>query len=195
MLLSTQLLQRESFGVDLTVSGSTNSNKLLTLGGTPPQINVTTRVVEGYPLFGLWAQKIQGWEDKNGDGILTYNANASLNEVFVDSVYSFIGYTQPRHNITTTGGVDLFRRMLRVQAMFDWRGGHYWYNNTERIRCQSRGNCNGLMIPPHRSRSRHWWWPCAIIHSVRSPDSCRRAISCGSGKCRSRCARPSGGQR
>ena len=147
VLLSTQLVQRESFGFDLTVSGSTNWNRLLTLGGTPPQINVTTRVVEGYPLFGLWAQKIQGWEDKNGDGILTYNANAALNEVFVDSVYSFIGYTQPRHNITTTGGLDLFKRTLRVQAMFDWRGGHYWYNNTERIRCQSRGNCNGLMNP------------------------------------------------
>lgn len=147
LLVSTQVLQRESVGFDLTVSASTNANKLLTLGGTPPQIGVTSRVVEGYPLFGFWERKIQGWEDKNGDGILTYNSNAALNEVFVDSVASFIGYIQPRHNITTTGGLDLFRRMLRVQAMFDWRGGHYWYNNTERIRCVSRQNCNGLMNP------------------------------------------------
>jgi TonB-linked SusC/RagA family outer membrane protein len=147
LLVNTQLLQREAIGFDLTVSASTNSNKLLSLGGTPPQIGVTTRVVEGYPLFGFWAQKILGWDDKNGDGILTYNANAALNEVFVDSVYSFVGYTQPRHNITTTGGLDLFNRVLRVQAMFDWRGGHYWYNNTERIRCVSRANCNGLMNP------------------------------------------------
>jgi hypothetical protein len=147
LLVSTQLLQREAVGFDLTVSASTNSNKLLSLGGTPPQIGVTTRVVEGYPLFGFWAQKILGWDDKNGDGILTYNSNAALNEVFVDSVHSFVGYTQPRHNITTTGGLDLFNRVLRVQAMFDWRGGHYWYNNTERIRCVSRANCNGLMNP------------------------------------------------
>jgi TonB-linked SusC/RagA family outer membrane protein len=147
VLLSTQILQRESFGFDLTVSGSTNSNKLLSLGGTPPQIGVTTRVVEGYPLFGFWGRKISGWQDKNGDGILTYNSNASLNEVFVDDSASFIGYIQPRHNITTTGGLDLFKRALRVQAMFDWRGGHHWYNNTERIRCVSRGNCNGLMNP------------------------------------------------
>jgi TonB-linked SusC/RagA family outer membrane protein len=147
LLVNTQLLQREEVGVDLTVSASTNSNKLLSLGGTPPQIGVTSRVVEGYPLFGFWERKIQGWDDKNGDGILTYSSNAALNEVFVDSVASFIGYTQPRHNVTTTGGLDLFKRMLRVQAMFDWRGGHYWYNNTERIRCVSRGNCNGLMNP------------------------------------------------
>jgi TonB-linked SusC/RagA family outer membrane protein len=147
LLVNTQLVQREAVGFDLTVSASTNANKLLSLGGTPPQIGVTTRVVEGYPLFGFWERKIQGWEDKNGDGILTYNANAALNEVFVDSVASFIGYIQPRHNITTTGGLDLFKRMLRVQAMFDWRGGHYWYNNTERIRCVSRANCNGLQNP------------------------------------------------
>lgn len=145
--LNSQLLQRDAVGIDVTVTGSTNSNKLLSLGGTPPQIGTTRRVVEGYPLFGFWAQPIIGYQDKNGDGILTYNANAALNEVFVDSVFRFVGYNQPRHTITTTGGIDLLRRALRVQAMFDWRGGHYWYNNTERIRCVSRANCNGLMNP------------------------------------------------
>jgi TonB-linked SusC/RagA family outer membrane protein len=147
VLLSTQLIQREALGLDLTISGSTNSNKLLSLGGTPPQIGVTTRVVEGYPLFGFWGRKISGWQDKNGDGILTYDDDPAENEVFVDDEATFIGYNQPRHNITTTGGLDLFNRSLRIQAMFDWRGGHYWYNNTERIRCVSRGNCNGLMNP------------------------------------------------
>jgi hypothetical protein len=145
--LNTQILQREQVGFDVTLTGSTNSNKLLSLGGTPPQIGVTRRVVEGYPLFGFWAQPITHYEDKNGDGILTYNANEALNEVFVDSVFQFVGYNQPRHVITATGGVDLLKRAVRVQAMFDWRGGHKWYNNTERIRCASRANCNGLMNP------------------------------------------------
>jgi hypothetical protein len=145
--LNTQLLQRDQIGFDLTLSGSTNSNKLLSLGGTPPQIGTTTRVVEGYPLFGFWAQPITHYEDKNGDGILRYDTSAVLNEVFVDSVFRFVGYNQPRHTITATGGLDLFRRAVRVQAMFDWRGGHKWYNNTERIRCASRANCNGLMNP------------------------------------------------
>jgi TonB-linked SusC/RagA family outer membrane protein len=147
VVLSTQLVQSQEFGLDLTVSGSTNSNKLLSLGGTPPQIGTTRRVVEGYPLFGFWAQPITHWEDKNGDGILTYNANAALNEVFVDSVFKFVGYNQPRHTVTTTGGFEFLNRRVRLQAMVDWRGGHYWYNNTERIRCASRANCNGLMNP------------------------------------------------
>jgi hypothetical protein len=31
--------------------------------------------------------------------------------------------------------------------MVDYRGGHLVYNNTERIRCASRFNCNGLLNP------------------------------------------------
>jgi TonB-dependent SusC/RagA subfamily outer membrane receptor len=97
LLTTAQVMDRESFAWDVTISGSTNSNKLLSLGNTPPQINVNTRVVEGDPLFGWWAAPITGWQDKNGDGILTDNANPALDEVFVDTAVKFKGYTQPRH--------------------------------------------------------------------------------------------------
>jgi TonB-linked SusC/RagA family outer membrane protein len=147
MLLTTQLLQRRLVAFDVTFNGSINENKLLSLGGTPPQIGTTTRAVEGYPLFGLWAQPITGWEDKNGDGILTYNANANLNEVFVGDSAIFRGYNQPRYMLAVTPALDLFNRRLRVQTLFDYRGGNLYYNNTERIRCVSRQNCNGLMNP------------------------------------------------
>jgi TonB-linked SusC/RagA family outer membrane protein len=147
MLLTAQLLQRRMVGFDVTFNGSINENKLLSLGGTPPQIGTTTRAIEGYPLFGFWAQPITGWDDKNGDGILTYNANASLNEVFVGDSAIFRGYSQPRYMLTATPGLDLFNRRFRVQGLFDYRGGNRYYNNTERIRCVSRQNCNGLMNP------------------------------------------------
>jgi len=146
-LVSGQLVDRQAFAWDVSLNASTNSNELVSLGGVPPQIGTTTRAVEGKPLFGLWARAITGWEDKNGDGILTYNANATLNEVFVADSFSFRGYSQPRHLVTLTNGVDLFSRRLRLQGMFDFRGGHRWYNNTERIRCVSRQNCNGLQNP------------------------------------------------
>jgi TonB-linked SusC/RagA family outer membrane protein len=147
VLTNAQIVDRKSFAFDLTVNGSSNSNKLLDLGGTPPQIGVSTRVVEGYPLFGWWARPITGWNDKNKDGILTYNKDASLNEVFVGDSAIFRGYTQPRHLITATPGIEILNRKLRVQALFDYRGGYKAYNNTERIRCVSRQNCNGLMNP------------------------------------------------
>jgi len=46
-----------------------------------------------------------------------------------------------------SAGMDFFKHRLRLQNLFDYRGGHLWYNNTERIRCVSRQNCNGLMNP------------------------------------------------
>jgi TonB-linked SusC/RagA family outer membrane protein len=147
MLLTSQIIDRRAVAFDLSLNGSINDNKLISLGGTPPQIGTTTRAVEGYPLFGLWERPILGWEDKNGDGILTYNANAALNEVFVGDSAIFRGYNQPRYMLTATPGLDLFNRRFRVQALFDYRGGNKYYNNTERIRCVSRQNCNGLMNP------------------------------------------------
>lgn len=142
-----QLMERANFGWDASLNASTNSNELLSLGDTPPQIGVNTRVIEGYPLFGWWAAPITGWEDKNGDRILTYNADPALNEVFVDSVPVFRGYTQPRHLVTISNGFEFLQKRLRLQGMVDYRGGHRAYNNTERIRCASRQNCNGLMNP------------------------------------------------
>lgn len=145
-LLSGQVLERRFAAVDMNLSYSTNSNELISLGGTPPQIGTNTRVVEGYPLFGFWENKILGWEDKNGDGLITYFSDPALNEIFVDSVDSFIGYTQPRHLATVTSGFEFLNRRVRLQTLFDYRGGHRWYNNTERIRC-TRPNCGGRMDP------------------------------------------------
>ena len=147
VLTNVQVVDRKAFAFDLTVNGSTNANKLLDLGGTPPQIGTSTRVIEGYPLFGWWAQPITGWDDKNKDGILTYSSTAAQNEIFVGDSSVFRGYTQPKHLITATPGFEFLNRKLRVQALFDYRGGYKAYNNTERIRCVSRQNCNGLMNP------------------------------------------------
>jgi TonB-linked SusC/RagA family outer membrane protein len=147
VLTNAQIVDRRGFAFDLTLNGSTNSNKLLDLGGTPPQIGTSTRVVEGKPLFGWWAQPITSYVDKNKDGILTYNADPALNEVFVGDSSIFRGYTQPRHLVTATPGFEFLNRKLRVQGVIDYRGGFKAYNNTERIRCVSRQNCNGLMNP------------------------------------------------
>ena len=147
MLLNGQLLDRNQIGFDVTINGSINNNELVSLGDTPPQIGVITRAVQGYPLFGFWERPINGWEDKNGDGILTYNADPAKNEVFVGDTPIFRGYSSPRYMLAMTPGLDLAHRRLRVQALFDYRGGNRYYNNTERIRCVSRQNCNGLMNP------------------------------------------------
>ena len=142
--LNAQLVQREQFGWDANIAFSSNDNKVVSLGDTPPQLGLPTRTVAGYPIGGYWERPILGWEDKNGDGLLTYFADAARNEVFVGDSVIFRGYSTPRYMTTLVNGFDLFKKQLRVQSMWDWRSGGLWYNNTERIRC-TRPNCSGRL--------------------------------------------------
>lgn len=142
--INAQLLQYDKFGWDINLSGSANDNKVVSLGNNPPQVGTTSRIVAGYPISGLWARPITGWDDKNGDGLLTYYADAARNEVFVGDSAIFRGYAAPRYMVTLGSGWDFFTRKLRVSTMWDYRGGNKWYNNTERIRC-TRPNCAGRL--------------------------------------------------
>ena len=162
--LGGQLIDRKFIGLDFHATTSLNANKVVSLGNTQPQIGTTNWIVAGYPISGLWEDVITGWEDKNGDGYLTYSSNAALNEVFIrsDTLYgavdpktgkasvigigTFRGYPAPRYLTTLTSGIDLFNHRVRIQNLFDWRAGNKYYNNTERIRC-TRPNCNGLFNP------------------------------------------------
>jgi TonB-linked SusC/RagA family outer membrane protein len=173
--LSGQLIDRRQLGLDFALNSSYNSNKVLSLGSTPPQVGVTNDIVEGYPINGIWARPILGWHDDNHDGILTgrqkdcYDPTnaACLGEVDIghDTLFDnsidpttgkprhavilvgdFRGYAQPRYQSTLTSGIELFNRRIRIQNLFDWRGGNLWYNNNERIRC-TRPNCNSDYNP------------------------------------------------
>ena len=145
---NAQVWERPSFGWDMTATYSTNANKVVSLGGTPEQKGTTSWIKEGYPINGFFENPILGYEDKNGDGLITYwgGADSAKNEIFVGDSDVFLGYNQPRFIGSLTTGFDLLRRAIRIQALFDYRGGHKWYNNTERIRC-TRPNCGGRMNP------------------------------------------------
>ena len=139
-------LDRNWFGLDLGLQASLNSNEVESLGETPPQIFNASRTVVGYPVGGLWARPITGYEDKNKDGLLTYFADPAKNEVFVADSAQFRGYATPRYQATLTSGLEMFQRKLRLQTLLDYRGGNKWFNDTERLRCQ-RPNCQGRNFP------------------------------------------------
>jgi hypothetical protein len=147
MTLGGQLLDRTNLGLDVQLTSSILSNKVVSLGGTARQVGTTNWVAEGYPIRGLFARPILWINDRNGDGIITYNADSAKSDFFVSKDTIFRGYAEPRYLTSLTSGIDLFKHRLRIQNLFDWRGGNVWYNNTERIRCVSRQNCNGLMNP------------------------------------------------
>jgi len=141
-LLSAQILDRRNLSVDMTLSGSSNANKLLTLGvdaqgrPLPPQVGTTTRNQPGYPLFGYWQRRYK-FEDKNTDGMIT------LNELTLEDSSTFVAYSAPRFETALQTGVDLFQHKFRVTGTFDHKSGFSLLNGTERIRCQSRNNCFG----------------------------------------------------
>jgi TonB-linked SusC/RagA family outer membrane protein len=142
-LISAQLIQRRSFGLDVQLNLSHNDNTLQSLGGLPT-IGTTQQQRAGYPLYGWWSRQLTGYEDKNGNGIIEYNASAALSEITVTDTSIFIGYSTPRTEAAYTTGLDFFNRALRFSAMIDYKGGMKIYNNTERIRCASRLNCDAI---------------------------------------------------
>ena len=146
-MINAQVISRRAFAWDVSLNGSTNDNELVSLGNVPPIAGATQQQREGYPLYGWWSRRLLGYEDKDGNGIISYNANQTLSEITVSDTNEFHGYPLPKREFALTNGIELFNRALRLSAMIDYKGGHLVYNNTERIRCASRFNCEGLINP------------------------------------------------
>jgi TonB-linked SusC/RagA family outer membrane protein len=146
--INTVLLQSANLGWDVTFNGSTNQNKLVSLGGVPNIIlSSTLQDREGYPLNGWWSRPLLGFQDKNGNGIIQYNADPNLSEIVVGDTSVYLGNPIPIYEVALVNGFDFWQRRFRLQAMVDYKGDYKTYNNSERIRCLSRFNCSGLINP------------------------------------------------
>jgi TonB-linked SusC/RagA family outer membrane protein len=144
MVLNVTTSIGSSVGLDVTLSGSRNTNELLELGaGVSPISQGATRQVPGYPLFGYWAQPILGYNDFNGDGILTSA------EVVIGDTSVFIGSSIPRTELSTNLGVTLFNNRVRLGTQLDYRGDFYANNFTDYFRCTSSAanNCQAVNDP------------------------------------------------
>lgn len=145
MLVTLQLLKRDQLGFDVTFNGNTTRNRLVTLSGLPNIVlSSTQQHREGYPLNGWWSRDLTGFEDKNGDGIIRYSASADLNEIAVTDTNVYLGNALPTRELVVTPGIDLLKNRVRITAQLDYKGGFQVYNNTDRIRCASRNNCEAL---------------------------------------------------
>ena len=138
--VTTTLVSTAAFGWDLTVGGSHNTNKIISLGvnaqGAPnPTIGTgITRDSVGLPVNGFFAHPYT-FADKNGDGIITPD------EVTVSSTYQYFGYSQPRDIVSVQNGFDLFHRAIHIQALLDYRGGATLYNQSTSFYCQQTSTC------------------------------------------------------
>ena len=145
---SRRSIDRRNFAFDFTLSGSINRNMVLSLGGTPSQTSNDTRIAEGYPIGGYWEIPLLGWNDKNHDGILTYNKDPALSEVSFDGDTSkYMGVSIPPQQITFMPGIELLNHKLRLQSTFDYRGGNHAIGLTDIVMCDVVYNCIGRNDP------------------------------------------------
>lgn len=123
--------------LDIAISGSTNKNRLETLGkdaaGNPiPAIFFNPqRFQEGYPLGGYFQRKYT-YSDANKNGIIERSEITMLDTA---SAAEYIGPALPTNELSITP--TLTYRAFRVSALFNHRGGNYMYNQTEEFRCGS----------------------------------------------------------
>ncbi len=139
-LIDTRVFDRPTWGWDVSLSGSHNTNFIADMGGVAPIIGTTIQQRQGYPIDGYW-QRAYTYTDLDGNGIIT------ANEIKVADSATFVGYSQPRWEVAMTNSVDLLNRRVQLSALLDLKAGYSLLNGTERIRCQSRLNCRGLIDP------------------------------------------------
>jgi TonB-linked SusC/RagA family outer membrane protein len=141
-VLQTTLMDRRNFGWDMTVAASHVSNIVLSLGfdaaGLPNRTVGTgnNRDSVGTSVNG-WHYRPYTFRDVNGDGVL------SPDEVTVGATFAYYGYSQPRDIVSIQNGFDLFQRKLRINAMFDYKGGYSILNQTANIQCAQSNSCPG----------------------------------------------------
>ena len=146
-LVNARVVDHRAFAWDLSINAGYNTNFIADMGvdpvtgkPIPPIIGTTTQQRVGYPI-NAWFQRPYTFQDLDGNGIIT------ANEITVADSAQFVGYPNPRWEMTYTSGFDLFDRRLRLNFLFDHKSGYYQLNGTERIRCESRLNCRGEIDP------------------------------------------------
>jgi TonB-linked SusC/RagA family outer membrane protein len=135
--LNLQMLDNRRFGWDVTLTGSHETNKVLDLGIDP--VTGQARILNngssqqqraGYPINGRWGRPYS-YADANGDGII------QTSEVHVDTGFVFFGYAFPRDLISIQNGIDLFGRRVRINALFDYRGGWSLQDGGNNFQCNT----------------------------------------------------------
>ncbi|MEO5567145.1 MAG: SusC/RagA family TonB-linked outer membrane protein [Gemmatimonadaceae bacterium] len=146
--LNAQILDVRNFGEfgwDVTVGGSTNANKIITLGVDDagkkiPTIGTVTRQQEGYPLNSFFLQAYT-YADADNNGLI------SVSEVTLGDTGVFVGASLPTKLVTVQNGFDFLRKKLRITAALDYRGGFKLFNSGNNFLCGNTNACAAKSNP------------------------------------------------
>jgi len=127
--LNATLADMRNFGWDVTLSGSHNSNKVVSLGGGPTIGTGGARDSLGLPVNAYFYRPFT-YADANGDGFI------SPDEVTVGPNVEYRGYSIAPDMISIQNGIDLFQRKLHISGLVDYKGGSNVFNSTLQFQCQ-----------------------------------------------------------
>ncbi len=138
LAINARLLDSRSLTWDLSLSGSTTSNKVLELGEgvTPIFIGFYQRHVAGFPAGGFWGPTIS-FDDANANGII------EIAEVALSDSAVFQGTALPTREASLNSRIALWDGRVAIGTQFDYRGGHIVDNSLEQFRCFAVINCRG----------------------------------------------------
>ena len=124
----TRLLDSRLVDWSVNANLSKNRNLLVSLapgllpitvqgGGTGGLAGYTTRLVPGFPLFGLWAPPIVGFYDANHNGLI------DTNEVRVGDSATYIGVQQPNYELALGTTLTLLNGRVSINTAVDYQNG------------------------------------------------------------------------
>lgn len=137
--VSASLLRTASTTWDVTVNAAANRNKLVTLAPNVIQqllggeyydySNQANRA--GYPLNGYWAPRVTFADTSHlVNGVITSGADGIIeyNEVSVEDTTSYMGSSIPKMEGSVSSQVGLFRGLITIGGLFDYRTGDVIFN-------------------------------------------------------------------
>jgi TonB-dependent SusC/RagA subfamily outer membrane receptor len=113
---STQLLNFPGISVSINMGVTTLMNRVDRLGDILPLGDDAGRIVEGFPLDGVWALPVLGYSDVNGDGILQND------EVIVGDSLAYVGWPHPKYSLTYGTNVSLLKGRLSFSTSLGYDG-------------------------------------------------------------------------
>lgn len=128
--LNMRLLDFDALRYDAQVEASWNVNELVSLApGIKPFGGFGYQNKPGQPLFANYWPNIKSFSDKNGDGIIV----PSEVETTGEPVYG--GPSVPTRTISLNNSFGLFKDKLRINGLFDYRGGNIMHQISDGFAC------------------------------------------------------------
>lgn len=113
MSIDTRILEMRNFQLSMNSSATISDNKVRRLGDRITPSTSAERIVEGYPIAAVWRNRLLGIEDKNQDGMLSFDE-----VIYSDSVH-YVGWSQPRFRANY--GVTLTVHRLSFDSRFGYQ--------------------------------------------------------------------------